>query len=133
MQRYIGSLRKRDGPGVLTRPLPQKRWWPQGEDLDSLLRKNPVAVFETILREAKDYTRHLLDVACEQEDITSPRGRGLVAAKLAGVIAKIPNAVQKETFRLEGARRRQDPRDAIEEAVRKAEAQQRSTERQQRE
>src|SRR5580658_7725143 len=58
---------------------------PQGEDPDSLLRKQPVAVFETILREAKDYTRHLLDTACEQEDITSPRGRGAVAAKMAQV------------------------------------------------
>jgi DNA primase len=59
---------------------------PQGEDPDSLLRKQPVAVFETILREAKDYTRHLLDTACEQEDIASPRGRGAVAAKMAQLI-----------------------------------------------
>ncbi|HEX4140327.1 MAG TPA: DNA primase [Candidatus Methylacidiphilales bacterium] len=105
---------------------------PQGEDPDSLLRKNPVAVFETILREAKDYTRHLLDVACEHEDIASPRGRGLVAAKMALVIAKIPNAVQKETFLLEVARRLEVPRAAIEEEVRKAEAQLRRTEQQQR-
>jgi len=106
---------------------------PQGEDPDSLLRKNPVAVFETILREAKDYTRHLLDVACEEEDIASPRGRGLVAAKMAGVIAKIPNAVQKETFLLEVARRLEVPRAAIEEEMRKAEAQFRRAEQQQRE
>ena len=105
---------------------------PQGEDPDSLLRKNPVEVFETILREAKDYTRHLLDVASEEEDIASPRGRGVVATKMAGVIAKIPNAVQKETFLLEVARRLEVPRAAIEEEVRKAEAQQRRTERQQR-
>src|SRR5580698_6218089 len=68
---------------------------PQGEDPDSLLRKQPVEVFETILREAKDYTRHLLDTACEREDVTSPRGRGAVAAPMAQVIAKIPNAVQR--------------------------------------
>jgi len=105
---------------------------PQGEDPDSLLRNNPVAVLEEILREAKDYTRHLLDVACEEEDITSPRGRGLVAAKMAGVIAKIPNAVQKETFLLEVARRLGVPRASIEEEMRKAEAQFRRTEQQQR-
>jgi DNA primase len=105
---------------------------PQGEDPDSLLRKNPVAVFETILREAKDYTRHLLDVASEEEDIASPRGRGLVATKMASVIAKIPNAVQKETFLLEVARRLEVPRAAIEEEVRKAVAQMRRTEQQQR-
>ena len=105
---------------------------PQGEDPDSLLRKNPASVFETILREAKDYTRHLLDVACEQEDIASPRGRGLVAAKLALVIAKIPNAVQKEAFLLDVARRLEVPRAALEEEVRKAEAQLRRSEQQQR-
>jgi DNA primase len=31
---------------------------PEGEDPDSLLRKQPVAAFEKILHEAKDYTRH---------------------------------------------------------------------------
>jgi len=106
---------------------------PQGEDPDSLLRKQPVAVFEEILREAKDYTRHLLDTACEQEDIASPRGRGLVAAKMAVVIAKIPNAVQREAFLLDVARRLEVPRAALEEEVRKAEAQLRRTEQQQRE
>ena len=101
---------------------------PKGEDPDSLLRKQPVAVFETILREAKDYTRHLLDTACEEEYIASPRGRGAVAAKMALVIAKIPNAVQREGFLLEVARRLQVSRSVLEEEVRKAEAQQRRSE-----
>ena len=105
---------------------------PQGEDPDSLLRKQPVAVFETILREAKDFTRHLLDTTCEAEDITSPRGRGAVAAKMAQVIAKIPNAVQREGFLLDVARRLQVSRSVLEEEVRKAEAQIRRSEQQQR-
>jgi len=105
---------------------------PQGEDPDSLLRKQPAAVFETILREAKDYTRHLLDTACEHEDIASPRGRGAVAAKMAQVIAKIPNAVQREGFLLDVARRLQVPRSVLDEEVRKAEAQIRRSELQQR-
>jgi DNA primase len=95
---------------------------PPGEDPDSLLRKQPVAIFETILREAKDYTRHLLDAACEREDIATPRGRGAVAQKIAVAIAKIPNAVQRESFLIEVAGRLQVPRAAIEEEVRKAEA-----------
>lgn len=95
---------------------------PQGEDPDSLLRKQPVEIFETILKEAKDYTRHLLDVACAEEDITSPRGRGLVAQKMAQVIAKIGNAVQREGFLLEVARRLQVTRGILDEEVRKAEA-----------
>ena len=101
---------------------------PQGEDPDSLLRKQPVAVFETILREAKDYTRHLLDTACEEEDVSSPRGRGVVAQKMAQVIAQIPNAVQREGFLLEVARRLQVSRSVLDQEVRKAEAQQRRTE-----
>jgi len=105
---------------------------PPGEDPDSLLRKQPVEVFETILREAKDYTRHLLDTACEQEDVASPRGRGAVAAKMAQVIAKIPNAVQREGFMLEVARRLGVPRSVLEEEVRKAETQIRRAELQQR-
>jgi DNA primase len=105
---------------------------PQGEDPDSLLRKQPVAVFETILREAKDYTRHLLDTACEREDVTSPRGRGAVAAEMAQVIARIPNAVQREGFLLDVARRLQVSRSVLEEEVRKAEAQIRRAELQQR-
>jgi DNA primase len=95
---------------------------PQGEDPDTFLRKKPVSAFEDILREAKDYTRHLLDTACEKEDITSPRGRGVVAQKIAQVIAKIPNAVQREGFLLEAARRLQVTRSILEEEVRKAEA-----------
>jgi DNA primase len=97
---------------------------PQGEDPDSLLRKNPVTVFESIIAEAKDYTRHLLDAACQEEDVASPRGRGMVAQKMAQVIARIPNAVQRETFLLEVARRLQVTRTVMEEEVRKAEAQQ---------
>jgi DNA primase len=104
---------------------------PQGEDPDSLLRKQPAEGFKTILREAKEYTRHLLDTACEEEDITSPRGRGLVANKMAVALAKIPNAVQRETFMLEVARRLQVPREKIDEEVKKAETQLRRTESQQ--
>ena len=56
-----------------------------------------------------------------EEDIASPRGRGAVAQKMAQVIAKIPNAVQREGFLLEVARRLQVARSVLEEEVRKAE------------
>jgi DNA primase len=115
-QRVIDVLLKEDVQIRIAR-------MPEGEDPDTLLRKQPVAVFENILREAKDYTRHLLDVACAEEDPASPRGRGLIAQRMAQVIARIPNAVQREGFLLEVARRLQAGRSAIEEEVRKAEAQ----------
>jgi len=97
---------------------------PAGEDPDSLLRKQPVEVFETILREAKDYTRHLLDVACAEEDVSSPRGRGAVAAKMAQVIAKIPNAVQQERVANETVSRLQIPIFIMNQEIAKAQAQQ---------
>ena len=98
---------------------------PEGEDPDSLLRKRPAEDFLTIISEAKDYTRHLLDVACTEDDVASPRGRGAVAQKMAQVIAQIPNAVQRESFLLEVARRLQVGRTVVEEEVRKVEAAQR--------
>jgi len=100
---------------------------PQGEDPDSLLRKQPAAVFETILREAKDYTRHLLDSVCEQEDITSPRGRGAVAAKMAQVIAKIPSPAQQERFANEVANKLQLPAFIMTQEIAKALAQKNRT------
>jgi DNA primase len=98
---------------------------PQGEDPDSLLRKQPREVFDTLIHDAKDYTRHLLDTTCETEDVSSPRGRGEVAKKMAQVIMRIPNAVQREGFLLEVARRLQVSRSVLDEEVRKAEAQSR--------
>ncbi len=122
--RAIDLLRKEDVQVRIARI-------PQGEDPDSLLRKQPVEVFQTILHNAKDYTQHLLDVACAEEDVTSPRGRGAVAAKMAVVIAKIPNAAQREGFMLQVANRLQVPRAALDEEVRKAETQMRRAELQQ--
>lgn len=95
---------------------------PGGKDPDDFLRHNPVEQFQEVIHEAKDYTRHLLDVACAQEDIASPRGRGLVAQKMAQVIAKIPNAVQREGFLLEVARRLEVSRSVLDEEVKKAES-----------
>jgi DNA primase len=121
-QRVIDVLLKEDVQIRIAR-------MPAGEDPDTLLRKQPVAVFENILREAKDYTRHLLDVACAEEDPASPRGRGLIAQRMAQVLARIPNAVQREAFLLEVARRLQSGRSVVEEEVRKAEAQIRHSQR----
>jgi DNA primase len=121
-QRVIEVLLKEDMQIRLAR-------MPAGEDPDSLLRRQPVEIFENILREAKDYTRHLLEVACQEEDPASPRGRGLIAQRMAQVIARIPNAVQREAFLLEVAQRLQTGRSMLEEEVRKAEAQMRHSER----
>jgi len=98
---------------------------PDGEDPDSLLRRKPPEVFGEIIQEAKDYTRYLLDAACVVEDITSPRGRGMVAHKMAMVIARISSPVERERFLLEVAGRLHASRGAVTEEVRKAEIQMR--------
>ena len=120
-QRVIDILLKEDVQVRIAR-------MPEGEDPDTLLRTQPLEVFETIVREAKDYTGHLLDVACVEDDVSSPRGRGAIAQKMAAVIARIPNAVQRESFLLQVARRLQVGRSVVEEEVRKAETAQRRSE-----
>jgi DNA primase len=106
---------------------------PQGEDPDSLLRKQPLAVFEKILHDAKDYTRHLIEAACSEEDISSPQGRGRAAQKIAQMIVKIPNAIQQERVTTEAVARLQVPVFIMKQEIAKAAGQQRRAELQQQE
>ena len=70
---------------------------------------------------------------CEQEDIASPRGRGVAAAqRWRRSSPEFPTPCSARRFLLEVARRLQVPRAALEEEVRKAEAQMRRAELQQR-
>lgn len=93
---------------------------PPGEDPDSLLRKQGVEVLKEIIARAPDYTRHTLDAACKENDITTPRGRGLVAERMAAVVAKIPNTIQRERLSLEVASRLEVPLAVFHREVEKA-------------
>jgi len=93
---------------------------PPGEDPDSLLRKQGVEVLQEIIAQAPDYTRHTLNAACKEHDISTPRGRGLVAERMAAVVAKIPNTIQRERLSLEVASRLEVPLAAFQREVEKA-------------
>jgi DNA primase len=100
---------------------------PAGDDPDSLLRRNLPEVFAAIIQEATHYTRYLLDQACAAGNTESPRGRGMVAQKMAIVIAKISDPIQRERFLVGVAGRLQVSREPMAEEVRKAAAQLRRT------
>jgi len=93
---------------------------PPGEDPDILLRTQGVEVLKEIIAQAPDYTRHTLNAACKEHDITTPRGRGLVAERMAAVVAKVPNTIQRERLSLEVASRLEVPLAAFQREVEKA-------------
>lgn len=80
-----------------------------GEDPDTLLLKKGREAMEKILSEAPEYTRYLMDRASRENDMTTPRGRGAVAERMAAVIRKIPNPVQQQALAQDVATRLQVP------------------------
>ncbi len=94
---------------------------PPGDDPDSLLRRGGAAVLRPILDAAPDYVHHTLTVACREQDVTTSRGRGLVAERMAAVVAKLPNVIDRERTALEVATRLGVPLPAFQQEVTKAE------------
>jgi DNA primase len=92
---------------------------PAGEDPDTLLLRNDKAVLEKILQAAPDYLKFLLDAACREHDVQSPKGRSLASAKMAAVVSKIANPVQKQTVSEDVARRLQIPLSLFEQELAK--------------
>lgn len=82
---------------------------PEGEDPDTLLLSGRDDQFREILTAAPAFTRYLFDKACRENDITSPRGRSVVAEKMAAVVKKIPDPTQRHTVSMEIATRLQIP------------------------
>jgi DNA primase len=90
---------------------------PAGEDPDTLLRKSGAEALRPRLDSAPDYTRHLLEVCCRENDPTSPRGRTLIAQKMAALVVKIPSPVRRQTVSLEIASRLQIPVSLFEQEI----------------
>jgi hypothetical protein len=69
--------------------------------------------------ESTDFSR-LLEMACKTGDVSTARGRGMVAAQMAAVIARLENPVQRERFILEVVTRLKVSQAVMTEAVSKA-------------
>jgi hypothetical protein len=69
----------------------------------------------------------LLDIACETENISTARGRGIVAVQMAWVIAQIPDAIPRNGFFLAVSNRLRVSSSILAEEVAKAMAEIRLT------
>ncbi len=82
---------------------------PVGEDPDSLIRKKGAESIREILSTAPLYYRYLLNLVCQEEDISSPKGRSTVARQMAEMVQKMPSPTQQQLVGLEIATRLQIP------------------------
>jgi DNA primase len=92
---------------------------PEGEDPDTLLLGGHLEQFQKILAEAPVFTRYLLDKSCRENDTQSPRGRSIVAEKMAAVVKKISDPTQRHTVAMEVATRLQIPLSVFQEEMEK--------------
>lgn len=83
---------------------------PPGQDPDTLLRDEVDGVRMTaILSQALDYSRHLLNLTCQQFDMNSPQGRALASDRMSDVLLKLSNPIQQRLIAHEVAARLQVP------------------------
>lgn len=90
---------------------------PAGEDPDTLLLSGRDDQFREILAQAPVFTRYILDKACAENDATSPRGRSLIAEKMAAIVKKISEPTQRHTVAMEVATRLQIPLSVFQEEM----------------
>ena len=83
---------------------------PAGQDPDTLLREEEDGSKMTeILSHALDYSRHLLNLTCQQFDMNSPQGRALASDRMSDVLLKLTNPIQQRLIAHEVAARLQVP------------------------
>ena len=69
---------------------------PEGEDPDSLVRKQGTAAFEQLLAGAQPLADYLFDSAGENVDLNSLEGRARLSKLAAPLLAKVPDGVFKQ-------------------------------------
>jgi DNA primase len=80
---------------------------PQGEDPDSLIRKQGKEVFRQKVDEAKDFFDHMIDAATSTKNFADTREKTQFAGEMAGLIRLLDNtiasdaAIQKVAVRLD--------------------------------
>lgn len=92
---------------------------PEGEDPDSLLRAGRREEFLQRLEEAPDFVGFLLEGAIREFDLSTARGRGDAAARMAAVATKIGDPVQLEHESLRIATQLQIPLDSFRELLKR--------------
>ena len=86
---------------------------PDGEDPDSLVRREGAAAFTERLAESIPLSRFLLDSLASDIDLTSPDGKARLAALAKPLLAQLPEGVYRELLTGELARRLGLPRDRL--------------------
>ena len=69
---------------------------PQGEDPDSLIRKEGAEAFRTRVADAKDFFDYQIERQAKRPDFATPRGKIAAARKLAEFIGFIPDGVVRD-------------------------------------
>ncbi|MES2308076.1 MAG: DNA primase, partial [Verrucomicrobiota bacterium] len=83
---------------------------PPGQDPDTMLRDEPDGTkMLEIIHRALDYSRHLLNLTCQQFDVTSPQGRAQASDRMSEVLLKLTNPIQQRLIAHEVASRLQIP------------------------
>ncbi len=70
---------------------------PVGEDPDSMIRSRGGEAFAAVIAESRDFFDYQLERNAKKPDFATPRGKIAVARKMAEFIARIPDAVARET------------------------------------
>ena len=78
---------------------------PQGEDPDSLIRKQGAEAFKERIAEAREFFDYQVERQSKRPDFGTPRGKIAAAQKLAGFVALIPDGVAREAIQNDAAMR----------------------------
>jgi len=71
---------------------------PEGEDPDSLMKKNGAEAFRALVDNARDYFEVKLDHETKQRDLTSVRERAALATDLASLVAHVGDKMTKDAL-----------------------------------
>lgn len=93
---------------------------PQGEDPDSLIRGQGVAVFQEYIGRARDFFDHMLDHASANRNLSEVRERSRFAGELASLVLLVDNNIVRDAAVQNIARRLNMPEDEFRRQIARA-------------
>ncbi|QIE99971.1 DNA primase [Roseimicrobium sp. ORNL1] len=93
---------------------------PQGEDPDSLIRGQGVAVFQEYIGRARDFFDHMLDHASANRNLSEVRERSRFAGELASMVLLVDNNIVRDAAVQNIARRLNMPEDEFRRQIARA-------------